>query len=112
MRFYCFFSKSKIIQKLNSQMSRPTNETAIIGIQLIRFYQKHISSQDRLGVCIYSTSCSHFALLAVKRKGFVLGTLLTADRLQRCNSAASQYYFLDPSTGKCVDPIIRLWLEK
>jgi len=36
-------------------------------------------------VCRYHPSCSHYACEAFQRQGFVLGVILTAWRLLRCN---------------------------
>ncbi|MBD3338283.1 MAG: membrane protein insertion efficiency factor YidD [Candidatus Lokiarchaeota archaeon] len=81
-----------------------TSETKYLGIGLIKFYQHFISTQDK-PTCIFSLSCSHFGLEAVKHRGFLIGTLLTADRLTRCNSVALRYYKIDPITLKAIDII-------
>lgn len=52
-------------------------------VGLIRFYQQRISK--RLGNrCVFDPSCSHYAELAFRKKGFVRGVLLTMNRLCRC----------------------------
>lgn len=52
-------------------------------VKAIRFYQKHIS--DKLGNrCVFDPSCSHYAELAFRDKGFFGGLRLTVSRLRRC----------------------------
>jgi putative component of membrane protein insertase Oxa1/YidC/SpoIIIJ protein YidD len=47
----------------------------------IRFYQHYLSHQWGQ-TCAYYPSCSNYALLAIRKHGAVLGTVLTFDRLQ------------------------------
>jgi putative component of membrane protein insertase Oxa1/YidC/SpoIIIJ protein YidD len=86
-----------------------TNEFKTIGLSLIRLYQTVISSQDR-PACLFSKSCSRFAATAIDQRGFVVGVLMTADRLQRCNELARHYYPEDPLSGLSVDPIVQYFL--
>lgn len=52
-------------------------------IKLIRFYQKRVS--NKLGNrCVFDPSCSHFAEMAFRKKGFFKGTVVTLKRLARC----------------------------
>jgi putative membrane protein insertion efficiency factor len=52
-------------------------------LKAIRFYQKYIS--DKLGNrCVFDPSCSHYAELAFRNKGFLDGLKLTVSRLRRC----------------------------
>jgi putative membrane protein insertion efficiency factor len=68
----------------------------------IRLYQLLISSQD-LSACIFQPSCSRFGMRAINEFGPLHGVLMTADRLQRCNGLARNYYHVDPETGKAID---------
>lgn len=70
----------------------------------IRMYQLFLSSQD-MPVCIFTPSCSRFGMKAIQTYGIIRGTLLTSDRLQRCNGLAIQYYPIDRQTGKAIDPV-------
>lgn len=49
-----------------------------------RLFQVFLSSQDGPN-CRYHPTCSHYALLAFRRYGPVLGFLMAGDRLLRCN---------------------------
>ena len=53
-------------------------------ITLIRFYQRWISPAFPAR-CKYYPTCSAYALLAIKSKGVLVGTVLTVWRIVRCN---------------------------
>lgn len=52
-----------------------------ISVNLIRFYQKHLSKKN----CKYIPSCSEYTLEAILKHGFFVGVLLGAWRILRCN---------------------------
>ena len=81
-----------------------TSETKYLGIGLIKFYQLFVSTQDKPS-CNFTLSCSHFGMEAIEHRGFIIGTLLTADRLTRCNDIARSYYKIDSVTKKAIDPV-------
>jgi putative membrane protein insertion efficiency factor len=86
------------------------NEIKTAGLFLIRSYQILLSSQDR-PACLFSTSCSRFGMAALKKKGFLVGICLTADRLQRCNELARRNYAADPANGLAIDPMLEFILH-
>lgn len=52
-------------------------------IRSIRFYRKYLSR--KLGNrCVFDPSCSHYAEIAFREKGFYKGFSLTIARLKRC----------------------------
>ena len=53
-------------------------------IRLIRLYQKWISPAFPAR-CKYYPTCSEYAVLALRSKGLIIGSLLAAWRLVRCN---------------------------
>lgn len=53
-------------------------------ITLIRFYQRWISPAFPAR-CKYYPTCSAYALLAIRSKGVLVGTVLTVWRIVRCN---------------------------
>lgn len=53
-------------------------------IFLVRFYQKRISVHFGARCRFYPT-CSEYAILAVKKYGFLKGVLKSAYRILRCN---------------------------
>jgi putative membrane protein insertion efficiency factor len=81
------------------------SEPRMFSQVMVRLYQELISSQQN-NVCVFSPSCSHFGMESVSRCGFLKGVVLTADRLQRCNTFAAHYgYGYDPATGRLLDPL-------
>jgi putative component of membrane protein insertase Oxa1/YidC/SpoIIIJ protein YidD len=100
-RSYIYENEHSIIKKFNP-----------VGLLLggaLYVYQnvlsKHISAD-----CLYTPSCSEFCKQAIKETGLLKGTMLTIDRLNRCNRIAAQdlkQYSVDPKTGRYPDPVAR-----
>jgi uncharacterized protein len=81
------------------------SEVKFLFLGLIKFYQTYISSQQSKQVCIFYPSCSHFGQEAIQKYGLFYGSLMTSDRLQRCNGFSMEYYKIDLQTGKCFDKV-------
>lgn len=62
-----------------------TNPLSMLFVGLINIYQRVLSSQEGSATCQFRPSCSHYGAAAIKKHGVVLGTLMTGDRLLRCN---------------------------
>jgi putative component of membrane protein insertase Oxa1/YidC/SpoIIIJ protein YidD len=88
----------------NRSPQKVSNELSIAALGAIRLYQQHISSQD-MPVCNFTPSCSAYGAQSISRYGIFLGSMMIADRLQRCNAMAREYYQLDPVTQLCIDPV-------
>ncbi|MCR5587947.1 MAG: membrane protein insertion efficiency factor YidD [Lachnospiraceae bacterium] len=56
-----------------------------ILIKLIRFYQKFISPLKGRPTCIYTPTCSEYAIQALKKYGFFKGLFLSIKRVLRCH---------------------------
>ena len=54
-------------------------------ILMIKFYQKYISPLKRTPSCIYTPTCSLYALEALEKYGAFKGTYLAVRRLLRCH---------------------------
>ena len=54
-------------------------------ISLIRFYQKFLSPLKWRTHCIYTTTCSEYAVQAISKYGIIKGILLSVWRILRCN---------------------------
>ena len=54
------------------------------AIKFIGFYQKHVSAGLK-SRCIYTPSCSAYAVEALKKHGFFYASFLITRRLLRCN---------------------------
>ena len=57
----------------------------IILIKIIRFYQKYLSALKGRATCIYTPTCSQYAIEAIEKHGVLKGGLLAAWRILRCN---------------------------
>lgn len=66
------------------------NVISFLALSAIRLYQFTLSGKQA-DVCNFDPSCSRFAYISIKNYGPFWGILMTADRLQRCNSFAFQY---------------------
>lgn len=53
----------------------------MLCMRLILFYQKHLSK----GECRYRPTCSQYTLECINNKGVLIGILLGAWRIMRCN---------------------------
>lgn len=55
-----------------------------VAILLIKFYRKFISPL-KAPCCRFTPTCSEYALEAFKKRGFIVGFMLTVWRVLRCN---------------------------
>ena len=63
---------------------RPGGFVAGMLMRMVRFYQRYVS--PLLGDhCIYSPTCSEYALEALRKYGAVRGSWLAFRRILRCN---------------------------
>ena len=89
---------------------QPPRESGPVHLMLsparaaIDFYQRYISDL-RYGRCQFNPSCSRYAEEAIGRFGFLKGSVLTADRLIRCNKSARHYHERG-ADGRLLDPAI------
>lgn len=91
------FGRAVVIWARNVH-SMPRKDSFILDS--INYYQKQIDPQlkKEFGVkkmCSFMPTCSQYAKVAVKKRGPVIGMLLGAFRLLRCN----------PITGGGYDPV-------
>lgn len=54
-------------------------------ILLVKFYRKFISPLKRRPTCIYTPTCSEYALQALQKYGAIKGTYLAIKRVLRCH---------------------------
>lgn len=74
------------------------------------FYKSFISSQDHMS-CVFTPSCSEYAVQAIQKQGIFLGMLNTFDRLTRCNGLRPGDYTIDPRVRLLVDPVRNIRYE-
>lgn len=65
---------------------------ADLMIRMIRGYQKYLSPLKIRTHCIYTPTCSQYAIEAIRKYGAVKGFLLAAWRILRCNPFAKGGY--------------------
>jgi uncharacterized protein len=56
-----------------------------LGIGLVRLYQLLVSPLLPANTCKYHPSCSQYAIDALRKHGFVVGSAKAGWRLLRCN---------------------------
>ena len=61
-------------------------------IFFIKIYRKYLSPLKGHGTCIYTPTCSQYAIEALERHGVIKGSLLTIWRILRCNPFAKGGY--------------------
>ncbi len=54
-------------------------------IAVIKFYRKYLSGLKWRTHCIYTPTCSEYAILAIEKYGVIKGGLLALWRILRCN---------------------------
>lgn len=63
-----------------------------ILIGMIRFYKKYLSPLKGHATCIYTPTCSTYAIQALEKHGVIKGSMLTIWRIMRCNPFAKGGY--------------------
>jgi putative membrane protein insertion efficiency factor len=82
-----------------------TSPVSMLFIGLINLYQRVFSAREGSATCQFRPSCSHFGAMAIKKYGVVQGTLMTGDRLLRCNQWTRGNYPLWKDNYHHFDPI-------
>jgi uncharacterized protein len=101
-RFYGLMDQEK---HHHHQMAKENkNEIQMLFSGLFIFYKTIFSSQDERS-CTFKPSCSEYALLSIKKKGVVVGSMAAFDRLTRCNGLLPQNYEHDRKTGLLIDDV-------
>lgn len=95
-------NRSPKINESKIFVKSPENEFQLMLGGTFLFYKSFISSQDKAS-CMFTPSCSEYAITSIKRKGFFIGILETFDRLSRCNGLSRNEYEMDSHTHKCID---------
>ena len=63
-----------------------------VMIRMIRFYQKYLSPLKGKSHCIYTPTCSQYAIEAIEKYGAIKGGFMAAWRIMRCNPFAKGGY--------------------
>ncbi|MDD6571803.1 MAG: membrane protein insertion efficiency factor YidD [Thermoflexaceae bacterium] len=54
-------------------------------IYIIKFYKKFLSPLKGHATCIYTPTCSSYAIEALEKYGVIKGSFLAVKRILRCN---------------------------
>jgi len=87
--------------------ARPANPLAVGADLALGVYQRLISPLQGRNVCNFSPTCSAFSRRSYRLYGAFWGTLMTFDRLQRCNPGAWRHlgtYYSHVEAQKLADP--------
>lgn len=63
-----------------------------VMIFLINLYRKYLSPLKRRPTCIYTPTCSQYAIEALEKYGFLKGSFLAVKRILRCHPFAKGGY--------------------
>ncbi|MFO8234647.1 MAG: membrane protein insertion efficiency factor YidD [Bacteroidales bacterium] len=92
-------------QDYTAHFRESENEIDIIVSSVFLFYKTFISSQD-MPTCIFTPSCSVYAVEAFQNKGVITGWLSTFDRLSRCHGLFNPgHYHFDTNKKRFYDPV-------
>ncbi len=100
-------AKREYIYKNRPKTFKNSNPVSLIYGGTLYVYQNFFS-QHLSASCLYDPSCSDFSKQAVQQFGFIKGTLLSFDRLSRCNRIAATDLNLkeiDPKTHRFHDSV-------
>lgn len=81
-----------------------TSSVRVALLGLIGFYQNLVSPVGGVDRCGFRPSCSRYGHQAIREQGPVVGVMMTADRLTRCNMFERPGYTRLPN-GKLYDPV-------
>lgn len=96
--------KKGIVKQFSQQISGNQNELDALFSGLFLFYKLVLSSQDN-SVCSFHPSCSEYGLMSIKKRGLIVGGIMTFDRLTRCNGLSPENYEINMSLRKLNDPV-------
>ena len=105
-KFENLFADKNHVYNWGVQLKDNKNELTFVFSAFFVLYKEIISSQD-IDACVFTPSCSVYAIESIKRKGVVVGFFTAIDRLTRCNPGRNKNVPLDPVTGKYYDPVER-----
>ena len=100
-----FNKQDSIVSDFKKPLKNAINEIDIVFSTGFYFYKSFVSSQDKPS-CIFSPSCSEYAIEAFQKEGILMGWLKTFDRLSRCNGFAKPtHYHFDNEKKLFYDPV-------
>ena len=100
-----FSHNDSVKQDYKKPLRSTDNEINLILSSGFLIYKNYVSSQDKPS-CVFTPSCSEFAVVAFQKKGVVNGWLMTFDRLSRCHGFVKPTdYPFDEQKQHFYDPV-------
>lgn len=103
-KFENLFAEKNPAHNWGDQLKNNRNELTFIFSATFVIYKEVFSSQD-IDACVFTPSCSVYAIESIKRKGVIVGFFNAVDRLTRCNPGRNKNLPVDKLTGKYSDPV-------
>lgn len=103
-KFENLFAEKSPAHNWSDQLKNNRNELTFIFSVTFVIYKEILSSQD-IDACVFTPSCSVYAIESIKQKGVVVGFFTAVDRLTRCNPGRNKNLPVDKLTGKFYDPV-------
>lgn len=103
-KFENLFAEKSHTHNWGAQLKDNKNELSFIFSAFFVTYKEILSSQD-IDACVFTPSCSVYAIESIKRKGVIVGYFNAIDRLTRCNPGRNKNLPIDLTTGKYYDPL-------
>ena len=103
-KFENLFQEPKPAYNWRAQLKDNKNEISFVFSAVFVAYKELLSSQD-IDACVFTPSCSVYAIESIKEEGIIRGYLNAIDRLTRCNPGRHKNLPIDASTGKYFDPV-------
>lgn len=103
-KFNDLFAEKGHKNNWEDQLKDSRNELAFIFSAAFVIYKEVFSSQD-IDACVFTPSCSVYAIESIKQQGVVVGFFSAIDRLTRCNPWPKKGVPIDLKTGKYWDPV-------
>lgn len=103
-RFESLFDTKEAKSDYSKYISKADNELQVVLSGVFLFYKQFFSSQDA-NKCVFSPSCSVYAMQSLQRNGVFVGLLDTFDRLSRCNTVKDDNYPVEKGTNLLHDPV-------
>lgn len=103
-KFENFFEVKSEKHNWAEHLKNNENEVDFVFSLLFFVYKEVLSSQD-VDACVFSPSCSVYAIESIKKHGITVGLLNSFDRITRCHPGQHKCLPIDPGTGKYYDPV-------
>ncbi len=103
-KFENLFAEKTHTHKWGDQLKNNRNELSFVLSTFFVLYKELLSSQD-VDACVFTPSCSVYAIESIKQNGAVNGYFNAIDRLTRCNPGRHKNLPIDTFTGKYSDPL-------